>query len=58
MSTSLILLLTVIFYKFLVVASLFTINSAFYIDLLCDLATIYTELAALRECVVVKALYC
>ena len=58
MSTSFILLLTVLFYKLLIVASLFAISSVSYIDLLCNPATSYTEFIALRERVVVKVLYC
>ena len=57
MSTSLILLLTVLLYKLPIVASLFTISSAFYIDSLYNLATGYTQLAALRKRVIIKVLY-
>jgi len=58
MSTSLVYLLIVLLYKLLVVISLFAISSALYIDLLYNLATTYIELAALRERIVIKALYC
>ncbi len=54
--TSPVLLLAVLLCKLLIVASLFAISSASYIDLLYNLATIYAELVALRERVVVKAL--
>jgi len=57
MSAFLILLLAVLLYKLLIIISLFAISSASYIDLLYNLATTYIELAALRERVVVKALY-
>ena len=53
----LIFLLAVLFYKLLIVVSLFTINTASYINLLCNSATSYTEFMALREYVVVKVLY-
>jgi len=54
--TSPVLLLAVLLYKLPIIASFFTISSASYIDLLYNLATIYTELMALRERVIVKAL--
>ena len=47
----------VLFYKLLIIISLFIISTVFYIDLLYNLATSYIELVALRERVVVKALY-
>src|SRR6202789_993867 len=53
-STSLILLLVVLLYKLLIVVSLFTISTASHINSLCNPVTSYTELMALRECVVVK----
>ena len=57
MSTSLVLLLAVLLYKLPIITSLFAISSIFYIDLLYSPATTYAELAALRERVVIKALY-
>ena len=57
MFTSLVLLLAVLLYKLPVVTSLSAISSAFYIDSLYNPATTNIELAALRERVVVKALY-
>ena len=52
-----ILLLVVLLYKLLIIVNFFVISFIFYIDLLYNPATSYIELAALKECVVVKVLY-
>jgi hypothetical protein len=56
-STFLILPLAVVLGELPIVASLCAISSAFHVESLCNSATTYAELAALRERVVVKALY-
>ena len=56
--TFLILLLAVVLGELLIVASLCAISFAFHTESLCNSATTYAELTALRERVVVKALCC